>query len=216
MPNWVFNSLQVSGRKESVEALRDILAMPRPYQKYVDGKPYDCVEGEWVMEDVEHISFWNIVCPPPNKWSQYFGTKGWKNDELLGDGEWNWYNWNVNTWGCKWDASDTSMETYTLDDMMSISYNFQTPWSPPMGFYTELAIYCHAKGIAVSIEWEEEQGFGARHELDDEGNLITEEEWDIPESHQDYINQGKGDSCMCMWADESDWFSDCPRETVNA
>lgn len=38
-----------------------------------------------------------------------------------------WYDWCINNWGCKWDASRT--EVYDFDDISVIT--FQTPWAPP-------------------------------------------------------------------------------------
>lgn len=43
-----------------------------------------------------------------------------------------WYEWAINTWGCKWNASGS----YWKDDETII---FDTPWCPPDGFYEELA-----------------------------------------------------------------------------
>lgn len=39
----------------------------------------------------------------------------------------NWYNWNCENWGTKWDAYEIEIN----DNDNSIEYYFQTAWSPP-------------------------------------------------------------------------------------
>ena len=44
-----------------------------------------------------------------------------------------WYDWNVQNWGCKWncDAQDWELN----EDGTSISFWFDSPWSPPIVLY---------------------------------------------------------------------------------
>ena len=42
--------------------------------------------------------------------------------------QWDWYNWQVNNWGTKWNAYETVIN-YIHND--SAELNFQTAWSPP-------------------------------------------------------------------------------------
>lgn len=51
------------------------------------------------------------------------------------DGEWD-YCTAVETWGCKWDASDAYFELEK--DGLSGSGNFSTPWGPPIAAYEKL------------------------------------------------------------------------------
>ena len=46
-----------------------------------------------------------------------------------------WYSWNVNNWGTKWDTNAEIVEV-TED---SISLSFDTAWAPPIAFYDKLA-----------------------------------------------------------------------------
>lgn len=39
-----------------------------------------------------------------------------------------WYNWRIENWGCKWDASDTKIEQ---DDDEKTVLTFLTAWAPP-------------------------------------------------------------------------------------
>lgn len=49
-------------------------------------------------------------------------------------GSTDWYNWHIEHWGTKWDASDGYIE--------SNSIHFDTAWSTPMGILKELAKHC--------------------------------------------------------------------------
>ena len=46
-----------------------------------------------------------------------------------------WYTWNINNWGCKWDASIQSFER-TSDEEITVT--FETPWAPPVVLYKHL------------------------------------------------------------------------------
>lgn len=48
------------------------------------------------------------------------------------DQEENWYNWNLENWGTKWEASIIDWER-TSDNEIFIS--FDTAWAPPIAFY---------------------------------------------------------------------------------
>lgn len=45
-----------------------------------------------------------------------------------------WYSWNVNNWGTKWD---TNAEITEVTEN-SISLSFDTAWAPPIAFYDRL------------------------------------------------------------------------------
>ena len=51
------------------------------------------------------------------------------------DQEDNWYDWNVNNWGTKWECD--SAEQISRDDN-SVKLAFLTAWSPPIEFYTAM------------------------------------------------------------------------------
>ena len=51
-----------------------------------------------------------------------------------------WYNWNVNNWGTKWDIG-AQREQYGLKATRvgnQISAGFDSAWSPPVGLYEKL------------------------------------------------------------------------------
>jgi hypothetical protein len=48
-----------------------------------------------------------------------------------------WYAWNVDNWGVKWDASDCNSKD--LQDFNTIIFNFNSPWDTPEHFVRELS-----------------------------------------------------------------------------
>jgi len=50
-------------------------------------------------------------------------------------GEQDWYMWNVNNWGTKWDINDVYIDNAAEPD--TIEFSFSTAWAPPVeAFYT--------------------------------------------------------------------------------
>lgn len=85
-----------------------------------------------------------------------------------------WYEWHCQNWGCKWNASDTSInEPYSIDGVEFVDIQFSTPWGPPAGWIETLS-----KEIPFYLAWEEEQGYRGIYYNDCEGNLLEE---DLPE-----------------------------------
>ena len=54
-------------------------------------------------------------------------------DNLIKYNAINWYEWSINNWGCKWNASDLKI----LDNKKSIT--FETPWDPPIPVILEMS-----------------------------------------------------------------------------
>jgi hypothetical protein len=48
-----------------------------------------------------------------------------------------WYTWNLDNWGVKWDASDC--KTKDLPDFNTIVFSFNSPWGTPEHFVRELS-----------------------------------------------------------------------------
>jgi len=208
MPNWVTNWVSIGGSPEDVKAFVAKASAARPYQKTVkvEGQRFDeTVEGEWEIrtEGEGDFSFWNFVSPPEDKWSLYFTTSGWKGGERLGNTEYNWYAWNADNWGCKWDAG---VEDFTDYGDGSVSYQIQTPWDTPRAIWQAIAEQ-HPE-LNIEIRFEEEQGWGGNIEIVD-GELTVEREWDIPNSHADHEQNDL--TCRCDWDDPADWYADCPK-----
>lgn len=49
----------------------------------------------------------------------------------------NWYNWNVENWGTKWEVPEDEVSTDRLDEE-KVQFEFATAWSPPIAFCKNL------------------------------------------------------------------------------
>ena len=48
-----------------------------------------------------------------------------------------WYSWNIDNWGVKWDAS--ALKVKDLSDFNTVIYSFDSPWDTPEHFVIELS-----------------------------------------------------------------------------
>jgi hypothetical protein len=215
MPNWVTNTLTVSsnGKSDNPEMIEflSLVGTDVP-QGWVENDKGEQTELRY--DDNGGFSFLAFVSPPADKIEEYYGKKGWVNGKEVGDTEYNWYNWNLSEWGCKWDCSEVYVWTESEDSSSFFQVQFQTPWSPPEEFLRTLMN--KFPSLDMTLNWEEEQGFGAEWSVSDpddngERSIVIDKEWDIPDSHADYFERDREDSCNCAWADEpSEWYEDCP------
>ena len=49
----------------------------------------------------------------------------------------NWFDWSVDNWGVKWDAS--ALKVKDLSDFNTVIYSFNSPWDTPEHFVIELS-----------------------------------------------------------------------------
>lgn len=190
MPNWVSNSVSVRGSTEDLAKFRE-LAKGK-------GSPTGIENGKLIYDKgTGALSFWNFIEPEDKE--HYF----------TGD---NWYNWNVENWGTKWDASDSAVSS--VDTPEGLFYTFETPWGIPEPVFR--AMVSQFPQLHFEFWSEEEQGWGASFasSIDEEGNshLTLTKEWDVPDSHADYVDRENEEGCICSWEeDQNEWYSDCPR-----
>ena len=206
MPNWVDNVLTIKGEPQDIKKLKEQLA--QPYSETIDS--FDTTTKQMVRQVINHdepFSFWNIVRPPEDKMDEYHTAHGWSNGQETGRTPFNWYNWNLSNWGCKWDASQPQLST---DRETELVYTFNTPWSPPEAVMFSLSE--QYPNTDMWLRYEEEQGWGGVDHFIN-GEQETEEAWDIPESHADNVAIDR--DCVCSWSDDQEyWFDDCPREEI--
>ena len=180
MPNWVMNTLTLEGDKELIAEVGARLRAPIPHG-----------------EDQDHeFSFWNIIKPDDSIMDEYEGKNDFNNTSPN-----NWYHWNVRNWGCKWDARVTNSEITEN----TLCYYFDTPWGPPMNALQTLSEQYPT--LQIQLRYIEEQGWGGLVHFYN-GEEKIEDEWDIPESHEEYEKAWDGDCDRCD--DIGSLFQDCP------
>lgn len=206
MPNWVYNNLTIAPNAEAGGTIKDVADAVKQL-----GQAYTVKRYAWDSREVsdytveEPLSFWNIVRPEGEALEMY--------DESLaapGVAPY-WYDWNVNNWGTKWDASDVEFIDHEPEYKQ---YKFSTPWSPPIPVLTSLSE--QHPNLHIELEWEEEQGFGGTFVFRN-GEAHETEYYDVPNSHADYVERGREDECACTWGEGEDYgFPDCPTAEDNA
>jgi Ferredoxin-like domain in Api92-like protein len=203
MPNWVRNSVIVSAKSETKS-----IFIEGPTNKNLR-EFFDKITAKHPLANNEdgEFSFHNVIEPDPEIWSDY--DTGPVSLSTKADNPNNWYDWNIEHWGTKWDVIDCSSSFWKSDKTENIELSFNTAWSPPEPIINEFIDICRKKKLNLSWYFEEEQGWGGRVIVKDGEVFISE--WDIPESHEDYEEIGK--ECVCMWNPEAEyWFDDCPNK----
>jgi hypothetical protein len=224
MPNWVFNSLVVSGEKSELDKMVAQLNQPFvkyfPKQEFIDGKYTEVSDVQ--VYDNPVFAFWNIVAPTDLE--AYYGNEVFKKTGLDGEEfmkefvrsmkeDQDWYHWNVRNWGTKWDIAVPNGEKYsdtqmTITDDGDVMYHFQTAWSPVGEVLIKLSEMYPT--LEFDYEYEEEQGWGGTCTFLG-GEEIASDEWDIPMSHKDYKDRDK--ECACEYDDIEYAYEDCPVDT---
>jgi hypothetical protein len=182
VPNWVDNALTIQGPPE--ELARFSAQASEGYHH-----PF----GGYVDDRV--LSFWNFAKPEDLK--EYQDV---------------WYDWNLNNWGCKWDASEPHLE----ESVGELMYWFNTPWGQPTEALEAMSKQYPA--LVMTMRSIEEQGWGCEYIADQDGVRLIKE-WDIPDTHEDSMKHKGWCNCEEMRDDEMEWmYEDCPKkkELANA
>jgi hypothetical protein len=79
-----------------------------------------------------------------------------------------WYDWNVRNWGTKWDVAIRHGEEYPETELMeedetSLSYRFNTAWSPPVPAIDKLSQ--QYPDLEFNLYYQEETGWGGEIEF---------------------------------------------------
>lgn len=178
MPNWVYNQLTVSGERHEVDM-------------FVQKASASAID--WMTEDDRdaELSFANFIRPSD--------PEGYRNG--------GWYQWNIDNWGTKWDATRVERS----DEGDSVSYTFDTAWSPPEPVFH--AMVEQFPRLDFEMHYLEEQGWGG--ELAGRGGIYwIIKQWDIPDTHADSM-ENKG-WCYCEENDEVEYmYADCPKAVAS-
>ena len=164
MPNWCTNHLVITGDEKNITDLRKQVSTP--YQS-----PYDegagMVEGEFLL--------WNIIRPlnveayldSSVRATPEGMTFAEHYEHSVATGQ-DWWHWNVREWGTKWEISESDLNASET----SLSYCFDTAWSPPCEALDKLAEQYPT--LAFTIRFIDEGGGFAGETMWADGNRIAD------------------------------------------
>lgn len=180
MPNWVFNSLCVSGNSEQVAQVK--FQVGQPVTKLIDEYNFDTKEytKQEITKSNPIFSFWNIIAPTDLEAYAKQPTFNASFDEMMNGAGNDWYSWNNRNWGTKWDVGKWDNEEYSETEIVDegsefIIYRFNTAWSPPFPVIQELSK--QYPELAVDLEYEEETGWGGEITFKN-GEIIDQKEYE--------------------------------------
>jgi hypothetical protein len=205
MPNWVSNSLSITGSKKELQRFAEQARKPykRKHQELTDDG-FVWVDGE--SGDSE-LSFWNFVKPDDYILDEYWGEERrdlsfWDQMKFATN---HWYDWNIRNWGVKWDASRVSFEVAPK----GICYDFETAYAVPLDVFQVMNEQYPT--LVLDLTSVEERGWGCEYIADEDG-VRNMREWDIPGSHNECMDNVDYCRCEDMDDDELEWaYYDCPR-----
>lgn len=141
MPNWCFNSLEVSGNADAVERFVTAnMGLPAQYPKKYNTNGI-CI-NDCPPATEKHFCF-NALVPTPQEVLDigFDGHDVIPREDLMGvykgiippvlDG----YHWNVVNWGTKWDIYREDLTAEVIGwtkGCEKIYFEFETAWSPPI------------------------------------------------------------------------------------
>jgi hypothetical protein len=134
MPNWCYNSLCVSGNEEKLADFVSKTIIPSDMSSETD-------------YNEEHKFTFNILHPLPKalegttsplrklegETEEQYKERMAENVRLYGAED--WYRWQLDNWGTKWDATHTQVEQL---DSSCLFVRFDTAWSPPTEWYLKI------------------------------------------------------------------------------
>ena len=150
MPNWVMNSLTcIFQTNEEYTAFKNKVDVENFYNSFipipkilVDTKsPY--IEVDKLILDYNKethstsMGLTEIINSNHPLYSDAAKNALKSQQAFIATGYYDWYSWNLNNWGVKWDASQC--ESKELPDFNTIIYTFNSPWGTPEQFVIKLS-----------------------------------------------------------------------------
>jgi hypothetical protein len=169
MPNWCFNYLTIEGNEQDIAKVKAQL-----------NKPFTKTHDQWNMEtgqmELTETTYSNPVFAFHNIYNHT--QAGISDEEYMKQPDHTlpmaeqlqfsgkcWYDFNVREWGTKWDVAVRDGEDYpetelhTEDDWStSLTYKFNTAWSPPAPAVEKLS--AQYPELVFTLSFQEETGWG--------------------------------------------------------
>jgi hypothetical protein len=164
MPNWVYNSLTIEGDPALIADVKQKLNAP-----FV--QKHDSWNMQTQQMEVKDYAYNNPIFAFHNIYNHtqagisdedYMKQPDHSKSPLDFSGN-NWYDWNVNNWGTKWDVAVRDDDDYPETELMeesktSLAYRFNTAWSPPLPAIQKLSF--DYPTLSISLSYQEETGWG--------------------------------------------------------
>ena len=217
MPNWVYNSLSIEGSKELIADVKRMLN--RPFKK-----SHDSWNSQTGQMEVSETAYSNPVFAFHNIYNHI--QDGVSDEEYLKQPDHSlpleeslmfkgnhWYDWNVRNWGTKWDVAIRHSEEYPETELMeedetSLSYRFNTAWSPPLPAIEKLSQ--QYPDLEFNLYYQEETGWGGEYEfINGKGNELQSYETKCMDCDSldtlEYCDNDCGQICSeCNYMGEAD------------
>lgn len=176
MANFVGNDIDISGKKADIDKMFSEVIVQ--------------IKDEYTNRMEDYFDFNKVIPMPPHQPDTNKPNPFWGKGHDLGQkekkkyGKKNWYDWSVDNWDTKWNASNDQMINRPYQEGIKGKIYFSTAWSPPESIF--YALSKKYPTLTFDIRWIEEQGFGAKYtlkngkvsnyqEIDD---AWEDEEWD--------------------------------------
>lgn len=188
MPNWCYvNAKFYSDNKDRIKRLKEELLNDKnfSYDKVIK-RPYIFAKfdekGKFIEEDDngvsvikdENINSSNRQYTNLSDSTEYNGISGW-NEKYKGYKSFNWYDWNIDYWGVKWDINALNC-SFDYDNN-TIEINFASPW-----YYPKEVLESICEQYKVSCNFSAEECGCAIYEI---GNFEYDEKYDSVSEHID-------------------------------
>ena len=160
MPNWVMNELTcIFQTSEELDAFKieanteELFASFFPMPEVLEGTssphlaPGDFINAINKRNNTNYLTLEEVVLANDN-WDSQDAKGIIKNIKAFEEtGYHDWYSWNLNNWGVKWDAVRPTAKY----DLLTITFSFDSPWGCPEQFVRELSkLYPNATFEMVS------------------------------------------------------------------
>lgn len=151
MPNWVYNTVIVKGRPQTLQRLAKFLQ-----------------SGDSVF------TFNNVIpCPEELLKDDWQSDKAKAAENVKNYGYEGWYDWRVAKWDTKWEACHPTRTSGGMKG--TLIYSFDTAWSPPTAVIDEIAR--RYPSLEIMHEFHEEAGmYPSCRRFYQVGGETTEEE----------------------------------------
>lgn len=165
MPNWCYNYLEINGSESDISNIKQQLN--KPFTREHD--QWNPATGQMEVKEYAYdnpiLAFWNIIKPTDLETYIKQEDPNYPSPDFASQGN-NWYSWNVRNWGTKWDVSVSNDEQYPETELYeetdtSLSYKFNTAWSPAIPVIEKLSE--QYPECEITLSYEEETGWGGEY-----------------------------------------------------